>query len=86
MNAHVEDIIPLATMLREYDDTVLLDYDKELSLIENRLRLLNNRIVGHDTVSEIVKGYKINRIDNLQACRLLTALGLFNEEIRELLK
>jgi hypothetical protein len=85
MNAHVEDIIPLATMLREYEDEVLLDYDKELSHIENRLRLLNNRIVGHDTVSDIVRGYRESRIQLFQAERLLKSLGLFQEEIDALL-
>lgn len=85
MNNHLEDIIPLATMLREYPESLLDKFQPELKIIEDRLRLLNQRLDGKNIVDDTLNALDQQAITYPQAEQVLKSLGLFQEEINRLL-
>lgn len=85
MNNHLEDIIPLATMLREYSDELLDKFEPELKIIENRLRLLNQRLDSKNIVDDTLNALDNQTITYPQAEQVLKSLGLHKEERDRLL-
>ena len=85
MNNHVEDIIPLATMLREYDDAMFKKYEPELKIIEDRLRWLLDRLDAKNIIDDTLNQLDNQTITYPQADQIFKSLGLFKEERDRLL-